>query len=93
VIDVVMRPEPDNPYDADAVRVMSADGDGLFGYLSRDRAKQYKRVLTRCEEAKLTVTCAAVLRGGVGDAPNLGIWLDLAFPARLRVLLKDRLND
>lgn len=92
VVDVVMRLEPDNPEDADAVRVMSADGDALLGYLSRERAKQYKRVLMQCEEASLAVTCAAVLRGGVEDKPNIGIWLDLAFPAQLKLLLKDRLN-
>ncbi len=92
VIDVVMRPEPTNPYDAAAVRVMSADGAGLLGYLSRERANQYKQVLIQCEEASLEVTCAAVLRGGAGDEPSIGIWLDLAFPARLKSLLKERLN-
>lgn len=92
VVDVVLRPEPDNLTDANAVRVMSADGNALLGYLSRERAKQYARVLAQCEEASLVVTCAAVMRGGVEDKPNIGIWLDLAFPARLKSLLKDRLN-
>lgn len=87
VTGVVVRAEPDNPCDADAVCVMSADGDALLGYLSRERAKQYKRVLAQCEEAGLAVRCAAVLRGGEGDKPNIGIWLDLAFPAQLRSLL------
>jgi hypothetical protein len=92
VVDVVLRPEPDNLEDVNAVRVMSVDGNALLGYLSRERAREYARVRAQCEEASLVVTCAAVMRGGVEDKPNIGIWLDLAFPARLKSLLKDRLN-
>lgn len=93
VIDVVVRPEPDNPYDADAVCVVTANGDALLGHLSRDRAKQYKRALAECAQAGFTVECTAVMRGGESDKPNIGIWLDLVFPAQLKSLLKGRLND
>jgi hypothetical protein len=30
--------------------------------------------------------------GGEDDKPHVGIWLDLAFPAQLWSLLRDRLN-
>lgn len=64
-------PEPDNPYDANAVAVC-ADGDGSkVGYLSREVAKSYQARLARLAAP---VTCPARLTGM--DAAMLGVVLD-----------------
>lgn len=68
-------PEPDNPYDANAVRV---DVDGVaVGYLDRPTAKRYH------ETHSGSVICPAVVRGGwdrgEDDRGSFGVWLDARF--------------
>ena len=82
-IDVFVRREPTNLKDADAAQILAVNGDCL-GYLSRDRAQQYRRVLGLCAAADIEVQCVGVLAG----EPSLGIWLDLAFPTELTKRLK-----
>lgn len=88
ITQVIIHRERNNPHDENAVQVTSLDGRCL-GYLSRERAVGYKRVLKTCGEAGLTVGCRARFAGGEGDKPSIGIWLDLAFPGRLAAMLKE----
>lgn len=83
-IDIIARREPANPYDLDAVQILNAVNGDRLGYLSRDRAKQYRRTLSDCAAAGFDVRCTGVL---AGDA-SIGVWLDLAFPSELSKRLK-----
>lgn len=77
-------PEPDNPYDPNAVRVF-AECDGthlLVGYLSRGDAVDYGSVVVRAGKLGLTIACTAHVAGREqgSETPNLGIFLDLPTP-------------
>jgi hypothetical protein len=77
-------PEPENPYDSNAVRVF-ADSRGTYlhvGYLSRGDAVDYSLVVRKATELGYTITCQAPIAGREGGSatPNLGIFLDLPTP-------------
>ena len=86
VIRVRVEREPTNPYDPQAVRVVSSYGETI-GYLSRESAGSYQKALTEFEKAGLMVTCAASLYGGDAERPTLGLYLDLLFPKKLRAAI------
>lgn len=80
----VLRPEPDNPYDPNAIAVIVERG-GVVGYLTRRDALQYRPVIEELARRKLLGSCMATIRGGWdrggGDRGHFGIFLDLAPPA------------
>jgi hypothetical protein len=86
MIRVRVEREPTNSYDPRAVRIISSSGETL-GYLPRERASTYQKVLKDFEKVGLTVTCAAALYGGDAKTPTLGVWLDLLFPGSLRAAM------
>jgi len=72
--------EPENPYDPNAVAVVSQSGK--FGYLARETAAEYREVFR--EIARLGYeggACEAYLTGGTVEKPSLGVVLRLADPA------------
>lgn len=75
----VLRPEPSNPYDANAIRV-EINGR-LVGYLNRHAAKAYKPVADRLAADGKVGTCQALIVGGWdrgrGDTGHFGVRLDL----------------
>jgi len=87
----VLLPEPRNPYDADAIRVVlvsSADSSaGVIGYLSRENAVAYRPVIDRVAEDGRVVACRASIQGGWdrggGDRGSFGVRLYLETPAGL----------
>jgi len=66
-------PEPNNPYDSNAVAVVT-EGDSRIGYLSREVAKSYQKHLLR---QSAPVTCPAKLTGGALEGKqSIGVVLD-----------------
>lgn len=82
----VLEPEPDNPHDSNAVRVMIAGRQ--VGYLMREDAPKYLARLERLGVSGGAVRCNAVIRGGWyrsrSDQGQFGVSLDLPFPVQLR---------
>lgn len=74
-----LLPEPENAYDANAIRVFV--GAALVGYLSRDDAEDYEPYLDELLDGADQLHCAGLIRGGflteAGSRASLGIWLDL----------------
>jgi hypothetical protein len=75
-------PEPDNPYDANAVAVYI---DGLkVGHLPREVAVSFVPISTRLHTLGRSASCAALVVGGwdrgSGDVGHFGVQLDLASP-------------
>jgi hypothetical protein len=76
---VVLVPEPDNPYDSNAIAVISALG--CVGYLPRDDARRYGPTLQAVMERGYSGgSCTALLNGGAVDRPNYGVVLVLSYP-------------
>jgi len=79
-------PEPQNPYDRDAIAVHCAAG--RVGYLSREDAQAFKRVLRHVTESGYDgVSCVGILNGGTRDKPNYGVVLTLSFPESCETFL------
>ena len=72
---VMLIPEPNNPHDANALRVARSNGRPL-AYLARELAVDYHPEIARRAPP---VYCYATVRGfSTRDTPlHLGIWLDL----------------
>jgi hypothetical protein len=70
----LLVPEPSNPYDSYAIAV-EVDGHKV-GYLSRDDARAYGRLVQECAGPGRAVACNGRICGREGT-PNLGVWLDL----------------
>jgi HIRAN domain-containing protein len=85
LVDAVLIPEPNNPYDPNAVAV-KIDNETV-GYLSRDTAKHFCRALVA--GGFEIVSCEAVINGGwdrgEGDRGHFGVRLNAALPFRLQV--------
>jgi len=77
---VKLVPEPENPYDANAVAVLT-EGDAKVGYLSRSVAKSYQKHLLQQQEV---VTCPAKLTGGEPGKPSIGVVLDFEQVRKLK---------
>ena len=73
--------EPNNPYDANAVKVV-ADGKHL-GYLPKDDAAQYQAALRAIGGTGKRACCHAKLIGGTAGKPSLGVMIDLRLPQEL----------
>jgi len=87
----LLLPEPGNPYDRNAVRVMlrPADGGtaGKVGYLSREDAVAYRPVIDRLAGTGKLASAAATIsggwdRGGV-DRGSFGVRIHLGPPTEL----------
>jgi hypothetical protein len=78
----VLRPEPQNPHDANAVKVETMDGSHL-GYLSREDAGAYRDALTAIANTGAIATCNAKLIGGTEDKPSIGVMIDVRPPDEL----------
>ena len=75
----LLVPEPDNPYDENAIAVYSANG--RLGYLSRDNALEYGDVFAEITRRGYQGgACTAYLTGGEPDKPSFGVVLRLADP-------------
>lgn len=73
--EVLVRPEPDNPHDTNAVCVI-VNGVGTVGYFRRDEAARAQPALVALEEARQILACPALLIGGEGGK-YLGVLLDI----------------
>jgi hypothetical protein len=75
----VLRAEPGNPYDPNAIRV-EVDGR-LVGYLNKHAAKAFRPTADRLARQGQVGTCQARIVGGwdrgADDVGSFGIWLDL----------------
>lgn len=80
--DALLIPEPDNPYDANAVAVFSEKYQKL-GYLSRGDALRYKRIFQALRKNNSAGRVRASLIGGTRDNPSLGVVIDLLGPDEL----------
>jgi hypothetical protein len=86
----LLIPEPTNPYDANAVRVVVATAKGdaaTIGSLSRKDAIAFRRVIDRLAAEGRLLACRARITGGwdrgTGDRGNFGVRLTLRAPAAL----------
>lgn len=76
----VLRREPDNPADTNAVAVEAA-GVGGVGYLSRENAVAYRKVFEALAARGFDAgTCPAFLIGGSRPDQGLGVLLCLSPP-------------
>lgn len=89
-IPVYLNREPTNPYDINAVAVMSGRNEHL-GYLRRGLAKQYAQVLDEVADAGLRATCRGRLARKSGSR-SYGIWIDAGTVAAVHEKLKSRLK-
>ncbi len=80
-VTAVLVPEPENPYDANAVRVDVLAGDKSLkvGYLARENAERYQPFLLELREEGRIGTCPARVCGG-GPDRFYGIYLHIASP-------------
>lgn len=69
--EATLTPEPDNPFDGNAV-VVKIRGE-VVGYLPRSHARRYQRRLLALSEP---CRCPAKLIGGTRDKPSFGVLLD-----------------
>ena len=78
--EAVLVPEPDNPHDANAVRVEIAGS--LVGYLPRAEAAAYAAMLAGLARRGRAAACEAVIagRGDESGTSNLGVFLKLPEP-------------
>lgn len=77
VFTAVLVPEPENPYDANAVAIYSTQGK--IGHLSRDDALAYRDVLAEVtRRGHHGGSCLAYLNGGEPGKPSFGVSLQLA---------------
>jgi hypothetical protein len=86
----ILMPEPTNPYDVNAVRVVvvTSTGDGaVIGYLSREDAVAYRPVIDRLAADGDLAACRASIGGGWdrggGDRGSFGVRLSIGTPDEL----------
>lgn len=82
---VILSPEDDNPYDSNAVAVLSRDGEKL-AHLSRADAVLFRKEMARIGRTGESLKCAGLIVGGwirpSGDEGSYGLRLRLSFPLR-----------
>ncbi len=76
--EILLRPEPRNPYDRNAVAVL-ADGKPV-GYLPRKMAVVWQPPILAANANGLAVTGVARAFGGHDGAPNLGVFGSATWP-------------
>jgi len=86
----ILMPEPSNPYDPNAVRVVvltASAGGAMIGYLSREDAVAYRPVIDRLAAQGRLAACRASIGGGwdrgSGDRGNFGVRLSVGAPDAL----------
>jgi hypothetical protein len=73
---IALVPEPDNPADVNAIKVVSADDNAMLGYLSRKNAVEFHEAAAAlnskgaCYHAKIN--------GGTSAKPRIGVSFDAA---------------
>jgi len=70
---VILKREPENPYDENAVAVLREDGETI-GYLARDHAVW---VAERMDEGRQVEAKIKLLTGGTRDKPTRGVIIDV----------------
>ena len=71
ICEAALIPEPENPFDVNAV-VVKINGK-VVGYVPRSHARRYqRRLLTLAEPLR----CPAKLIGGTAEKPHIGVLLD-----------------
>jgi hypothetical protein len=82
-VDVLFRawllPEPGNPYDANAVAIVTDDAKRV-GYLAREWAKEYHSPLADLQSEDYAPYCVATVIGGYGHKKSHGVLLDIRDP-------------
>jgi hypothetical protein len=82
-VDVVFRawllPDPGNPYDRNAVAILTDDGMRV-GHLSREHAKEYHAPLAALEAEGHAPYCVATVIGGYAHKAHFGVLLDVRDP-------------
>jgi hypothetical protein len=72
-------PEPENPYDPNAIAVV-ADGLGPVGYFSRRDAVRYRAMAEELLRRRAIGVCEAFLTGGWDDEASIGVKLEIEGP-------------
>lgn len=75
-------PEPDNPYDPNAVKV-AIDPFGTVGYLARESARRYSPLIAAAKST--AVRCPCKLTGGSGEKLFIGAVVDVAMSEGARL--------
>ena len=88
-IDVILAREPDNPFDGNAIKVMTTDLETI-GYLSRAKAKRYQKAFDVWANEGYLIKCQAKLVGGTKEKKNIGAWLDLETPKTIESAFQNR---
>ena len=80
----LLLPEPGNPADANAVRVLVAPSQGgparMVGYLNREDAIAYRPVIDRLAEGGYIAMCHVTLIGGFSRVASFGVILRIGAP-------------
>lgn len=71
-----LRPERNNPYDANAIGVFDRE-HGQVGYLPREDAARFRPIADRLLARGRCIACPARLTGGTADKPYIGVTLSL----------------
>lgn len=86
----ILMPEPTNPYDPNAVRVVVVPSSGsgaTIGYLSREDAVAYRPVIDRLAAEGKVAACRASIGGGwergSDDRGSFGVRLSMGTPEAL----------
>jgi hypothetical protein len=79
-LEIVLRPEPTNPYDLNAVVVL-IEGRPV-GYLPKAAAKEWQPMILAAEAEGFLVAGPAEILGGTKDKPSLGIFGSAPWPGR-----------
>jgi hypothetical protein len=77
LISVVLKAEPSNEVDPNAVQVCDSHSRAVLGYLDRRAAKQFQKTVIQFGEKSLD----ALLIGGTRSKPSYGLYVD-ATPVR-----------
>ena len=83
----ILVPEPENPYDPNAVAIYGNES-GKLGHLSRKNAVRYRPVVAALRRRDRLGACDAYLIGGREDAPTIEVRLHLGSPAECLDLIR-----
>jgi single-stranded-DNA-specific exonuclease len=70
---VILKREPDNPHDKNAIAVLREDGDQI-AYLSRDNAEWVAPLMDEGQELEAKIKW---ITGGTRDKPTRGVLIEL----------------
>lgn len=84
-VTVLLVPEPENPWDSNAIRVdvVIVDQTVKVGYLARAMASEYQPELLKLRNDGAVATCPGRITGG--GTKFYGIYLHLCYPEDLRI--------